>query len=184
MAEKKGLQLDEVQEMTEAVHRNKDLAAVSMTMAVLAVAIAAFSLLGHRSHNEVLLSHLRANYEKAGLAGIKIRQHADGILIEMLDVLHPQDTVKATELRERFERERHGYLNDEARINEEEERIAIEAKLTLAKAHRFDFAELFAELALVLCSVTLLTGRKSFWYGGVVTGGIGVIIAASTLLIR
>jgi len=46
-----------------------------------------------------------------------------------------------------------------------------------AQADRFDVAELAVELALVLCSISVLTKRKDFWIVGIVCGAIGAAIA-------
>jgi hypothetical protein len=32
---------------------------------------------------------------------------------------------------------------------------------------------------LVICSITLLTKRKGFWFGGVLIGALGVVLAAT-----
>jgi hypothetical protein len=50
------------------------------------------------------------------------------------------------------------------------------------QGERFDLAELGAELALVLCSVAVLTKGKSYWYSGIAAGVVGVVIAISALL--
>jgi hypothetical protein len=50
------------------------------------------------------------------------------------------------------------------------------------RAHRFDLGELGVELALVLCSVAVLTKRGGFWYVGLVSCGVGTLVALSGLL--
>ena len=44
---------------------------------------------------------------------------------------------------------------------------------------RYDLAEVFLEVGLVITSITLLSGRRLFWYLGVFLGGIGIILAAT-----
>ena len=46
------------------------------------------------------------------------------------------------------------------------------------QAFYFDLGELGVELALVLCSVAILTKRAGFWYGGIAVGLLGVIVVA------
>jgi hypothetical protein len=41
----------------------------------------------------------------------------------------------------------------------------------------FDLSELAVELALVLCSIAVLTRRATFWYSGMICGAIGVLVA-------
>jgi hypothetical protein len=50
------------------------------------------------------------------------------------------------------------------------------------RADRFDAGEVFLEIALIICSFTLLTKKKGFWFAGIVLGLVGVITAASILL--
>ena len=82
-------------------------------MAILAVSVAAISLLGHCAHNEVLLSQMRANFQKAELVGKTTQQHADAILIELIGVMNPQKTSELTALNEQLSREMTRYANKE-----------------------------------------------------------------------
>jgi hypothetical protein len=49
-------------------------------------------------------------------------------------------------------------------------------------SNRFDFGELGVEMALVLCSVAVLTKRKSFWYGGIAVGVVGLVVGLTAFL--
>ena len=46
------------------------------------------------------------------------------------------------------------------------------------QAFYFDMGELGVELALVLCSVAILTKRAGFWFGGAAVGLVGVVVVA------
>jgi len=68
---------------------------------------------------------------------------------------------------------------------------AMETRAQEATAHsyeahhqgeRLDVAELAIELALVLCSLAVLTKASSFWYSGIAAGIVGLAIAASAML--
>jgi hypothetical protein len=50
------------------------------------------------------------------------------------------------------------------------------------RGERLDFAELGLELALVLCSLAVLTKAKSFWFIGIAAGVIGTWIAVTAAL--
>ena len=47
------------------------------------------------------------------------------------------------------------------------------------KADRFDGGEALLEVGLVICSITLLTKRKGFWFGGMLMGAIGIAVAVT-----
>lgn len=182
MSEKDALKIHEAQEYAELAHVEKALAPVSLTMAILAVLTAAISLLGHRAHTEVLLSQTRANFQKAELVGKATQQHADAVLIEMLGVLAPQNTAPAVLLKEKFNREMERYAHDQEQAAAEERRLERESELARRKANRFDVGELLCEMALVLCSITLLTRQRPYWFGGIVAGALGLIVSLSAFL--
>jgi hypothetical protein len=50
------------------------------------------------------------------------------------------------------------------------------------RGERLDLGELAIELALVLCSLAVLTKAPSFWYWGMGAGLVGVAIAATAML--
>ena len=62
MSEQDALKIHEVHQYTEMAHADKALAPVSLGMAILAVAVGALSMAGHRAHNGVLLAQTRANF--------------------------------------------------------------------------------------------------------------------------
>jgi hypothetical protein len=51
------------------------------------------------------------------------------------------------------------------------------------RADRYDVAEVFLEIGLVITSITLLTGRKIFWYIGIALSVVGVVIALTGALV-
>lgn len=179
MSETDSLKIHEAHENAELVHAEKALAPVSMTMAILAVLTAAISLLGHRAHTEVLLAQTRANFQKAELVGTATQEHADAVLLEMLAVLKPQDSTESAALKEKFNREMERYGRDEKIAGDEERRLESESQFARRKANRWDVGELFCEMALVLCSITLLTRQRAFWFGGIIAGALGVVISVS-----
>jgi hypothetical protein len=59
-----------------------------------------------------------------------------------------------------------------------------EGDLTRRKADRFDLGEVFLEIALVITSITLLSGRRIFWYFGLFMATAGILVAASAWIVR
>jgi hypothetical protein len=52
------------------------------------------------------------------------------------------------------------------------------------RADRFDLAESFLEVALVVTSITLLTRRRIFWGAGFVAAAVGLVVALTGLLLH
>jgi hypothetical protein len=46
------------------------------------------------------------------------------------------------------------------------------------QAFYFDMGELGVELALVLCSVAILSKQRGFWYGGIAVGMLGLVVVS------
>ena len=183
MSEQDALKIHEAHEHAELAHADKTLAPVSLAMAIVAVALGALSMLGHRAHNEVLLAHTRANFWKAELVGNKTREHADAVLLRMLDVLAPGNTAQAVALKEEIKIEMKRYQNQEGQDTAEGRRLDVRSQRAQSKANRFDLGELFCELALVLSSITLLTRDRRFWFAGILAGVVGLVVASTAVLV-
>src|SRR5262245_18152598 len=63
-------------------------------------------------------------------------------------------------------------------IRHSTEDIVRETQTTARRATMFDGAEVFVEIAMVLCSVSLLTGASVFWRVSFVSTGLGLMLAA------
>ncbi len=68
-------------------------------------------------------------------------------------------------------------------LESESERKLVESLREHSRGDRLDMAELGVELALVLCSIAVLTKLPSFWYSGIAVGIIGAIVAATAFAI-
>jgi len=64
-----------------------------------------------------------------------------------------------------------------------EERLK-ESHATHDRADRYDAAELAVEIALVLCSLAVLSKRAPFWYSGMAICAIGLAVAVSGLMMK
>ena len=49
---------------------------------------------------------------------------------------------------------------------------------------RYDASEVILEIGLIICSLTLLTRRKLFWYAGIGLGVAGLAVMISGFLVR
>ena len=179
MAEREDVKVTEAHEHAEVARADRALAPVSLTMALLAVSAAVISMVGQRAHDDVLIAQTRANFQKAELVGNVMQQHSDALLLELLGVLSPQNNPQITALTSKFGREMERYGSERDHANAEERRLESERQRARRQANRFDLGELFCEMALVLCSITLLTRRRAFWHAGLVAGVLGVVAAAA-----
>lgn len=176
-----GEELHELQERAEAAVERKGLAPVSLTMAVVAVLVATVSLLGHRAHTEEIILQNKATDQWAYYQAKNLRRNNLEALNDVLGALEGKNE-KAEQVSKRFEADIEKYREEQKDIQKEAQDLENELRSEATRANRFDLGEVFLEIALVVTSITLLTGRKQYWILGMVFAVAGIITAASTLL--
>ncbi len=172
-------EIQELHENAEEAHRDPGLVPVTLSMAILAVVLAAISLLGHRAHTEELLLQNKATDQWAYFQARNIRRHTDELFLDLLSVLNPKDAEAAEEIKKKYSREIERYEDEQKDIQSEAQQLEKEVATQQHKANRFDLGEVCLELGIVLTSLTLLTRRKRFRQLGGLAGLVGLAIAAS-----
>ena len=178
---------DEADELKEAAERAKEvraLAPVSLTMAILAVLVATVTLLGTRALPEELLLQTQATDQWSYYQAKNMRRNNLEALDEVLTALENTKEERAGEVRKHFHEEIDKYKDQQKDIQTEAKDFEAERDKASHRANRFDLGEVFLEIALVVTSITLLTERRAYWYFGFVLAAIGIVCAASGLLLR
>lgn len=177
-------QLHELQEHAEHAKHDPTLAPVSVTMAILAVLVAVVSLLGHRAHTEEVILQAKASDQWAYYQAKNIRGHEDKIFAGLTAIAtsnHPEALAKT---REEFLQEAERYKDDQNEVQGEARKLEAEVVTERTRADRYDLGEVFLEIGLVVTSITLLSGRRIFWYLGLLMGVVGMTVALTGFLIR
>jgi hypothetical protein len=177
-------ELQELHEHAEHAAHNPSMAPVSLTMAILAVLVAVVALLGHRSHTEEGLLQTRANDEWAYYQAKDIRLHMDKSLADLESFVATTDAAKAAQARQANLAEAEKYEKQTHDSQEKARDLERETDIESRRADRYDLGEVFLEIGLVVTSITLLSGRRRFWYAGVVLGIVGVVVAATGPLVH
>jgi hypothetical protein len=177
-------ELNELHEHAEHARHNPSLAPISLTMAILAVLLAVVSLLGHRSHTEEILLQSKASDQWAYYQAKNIRRHTDEIFSDLTAITTSNDPGALGRLRDKYKIEADRYKDEQTDIQAEARHLEDEVMIERRRADRFDLGEVFLEIALVITSITLLSGRRMFWYLGLVLGVVGIVLAATGMLIH
>ncbi len=175
-------ELQELQEHAEHAKHDPSLAPVSLTMAVLAVLVAVVSLLGHRASTEEVVLQARATDQWAFYQAKNIRRHTDELFTDLTSVQATTDPALVAKLREKYSQEAARYKDDQKKIEEDARELEAEVATQQKRADRFDLAEVFLEIGLVITSITLLSGRRIFWWLGLLFGAVGIAISATGFL--
>jgi uncharacterized protein DUF4337 len=173
----------ELKEHADEGAHNPSLRPVSLTMAILAVLVATVSLLGHRAHTEELLLQNKATDNWSYYQAKSIRRHSYELFLDLLSVSDPKDAKAAGDLKEKYQREIGRYDREEKQIEEEGHKLEQETAFQGKKADRFDLGEVLLEIALVVTSITLLTGRTLYWKAGILSGCLGLAVAVTAFWI-
>jgi hypothetical protein len=157
---------------------------VAITISILAVLVAMATLMGHRSSIEAVLLQTQATNQWAYYQAKNNRLHLMQSDADLLGVLTVADKEKAAALREKDLKEIERYDNDKDQISEKAKEFETERAVISRREDRFDAGEVILDIALIICSLTLLTKIKAFWYSGIAIGTVGFFVALSSFLIQ
>jgi len=175
-------ELQELQEHAEHAKHDPTLAPVSLTMAILAVLVAVVSLMGHRAHTEEVILQAKASDQWAYFQAKNIRGHEDKLFANLTTIANSSQTEALSKIREEYLQESERYKEDQKEIEGEARRLEQEVGIERKHADRYDLGEVFLEIGLVVTSITLLSGRRMFWYLGLLMGALGIVVAVTSLL--
>jgi preprotein translocase subunit SecD len=177
-------ELSELQEHAEHAKHDPTLAPISVTMAVLAVMVAVVTLLGHRAHTEEVVLQAKSSDQWAYYQAKNIRRHEDEIFVDLAAVEPTTDAAASAKLHDKYAGEAARYKDEQKEIEDKAREMETEVDVVRKRADRFDLAEVFLEVGLVITSITLLSGRRLFWYLGMLLGVVGLVVASTGFLVH
>jgi len=178
-------EFEELKEHAEEAAEKGGMAPVTITMAILAVLVAAVSLLGHRAHTEEIINQTKATDQWAYYQAKDIRRHAYELFLDELSVVTTvQNSEQVEKVKDKYEKEIERYRDQQKDIENEAKSGEDDVKREGKRADRFDLGEVMLEAALVICSITLLTRNKLFWGIGLLLALLGIVVASGGFLIH
>jgi hypothetical protein len=103
---------------------------------------------------------------------------------DMFAALAPADKEKAEQLREKYRKGAERHEKDKDEISEKANELEKEREVAGKRADHFNAGEVVLEIALIICSLTLLTRKKAFWLSGMALGTVGLVVTISGFFIR
>ena len=172
------------QQMKESGEGGESLTKISLAISILAVLVAMVTVLGHRTHTEAVLSQARATDMWNEYQAKSIRSHDMGNTLDLLTLQPNANSAGVEQKVEQYKASMERWKDD---MQEEQEKAkGFEETVEKAenKARRFDSGEALLQIAVVLCSITLFTRRRLYFFLGLTVGVVGVVFAASAVLVR
>ena len=173
-----------LQEAGEGGDTAASLTNISLAISILAVLVAMVTVMGHRTHTEAILAQARAGDQWSEYQTKRIRSDQADLAIELLSSEETKDAV-ATQKK----------IADNVahqakwKVDLDAERKAAQAfqdevDHAEGQAGRLDLGEALLQIAVVLCSITLFTRHKWYFYLGLLLGIVGSGTALSSLLVK
>jgi hypothetical protein len=176
VSESEDLLNERVEAARSAFDRN-----VAMSMALIAVLLATDALFGHRAHTEELVSQAKASDQWAYYQAKAVRRTTYEVGSELARLTSEQASSSATAVIAGFKDNVARYERETRAIEEQAREYEKERDRAARLADRYDLAEIFLEVAIVACSLAILTKRRHIWVASGAVAAIGVLIALTTL---
>ncbi len=172
--------MPEVEIPTES--SNKEDKRVGIKIAIIAVIMAIVSSYGKNAANDMIINEVKASNGFAWYQAKRIRAALNDQMVSQvdLDLLgNPTDAQREAmgKLKKKLLEKNAEYKKENEDILKEAETTKAEAALAGKKNDAFDRAEIALQVAVVLCSLTLLTGSAIFSRVGVGLAALGVVLA-------
>ena len=154
---------------------------IGLIIAAIAVVLAVVSALAHTTHNDEILAHVDAADQYAFFQAKKDR-HAqlelstDNLVLNR-DHLSPEGQTHATQLLANYAGEMQKLEADSASIHLKGDELLKESDHLAHKAGVLDLGEIALQIAVVLCSISILTEQPLFVRMGVSIAVVGVLVA-------
>lgn len=146
---------------------------IGLTTAVFAVLLAIATMLAHRSHTREAVLQTRAADQWSYYQAKNVRRH----MYAAFRLLAQAQGAAGTTASANFKRLEAHEMKKLPAVRAEAERLENSTRAAEHQADFFDFAEIFFEFSVVLCSIALLAEQRIFWKVSFLSAGIGVLIA-------
>jgi hypothetical protein len=180
----------EMQEFSKQVKEGgeESLTNISLAISILAVLVAMVTVLGHRTHTEAVLSQSRATDQWNEYQAKKIRWDNLTVVVDTLTLGEEANPAARTpalaKKLDEYKTHLDKWKDDLTESQAEARKLEAEVKKAEHKASRFDLGEALLQIAVVACSITLFTRRKSYFVAGLAFGLAGMLVGFSAFLVQ
>ena len=145
---------------------------VAATMAVIAAMLAVVTVMGHISTTDELLKQQKSSDQWSYYQAKSIRRYTSDVARDFLAAMGKQEGA------EKYAKNIEKYQREGEEIKVVAEKLEEESKVYGTHALRLHFGGIFLELAIVFCSLAILTKRDFIWYGAMILAVVGAVIAS------
>jgi hypothetical protein len=153
---------------------------IGITIAIIAVLMAIVGSLGHNAANDMIVNEVKSSNAFAWYQAKRQREYLDDIelrriAVELAGNPAPAQRDALVRLASELGQRNQEYRAETERIQAEAKQFGLEARVSAARNDGFDPSEILLQVAVVLCSLTLLTESKVFIRIGLVVALAGAV---------
>jgi Domain of unknown function (DUF4337) len=155
---------------------------IGILASVLAVCLAIVTITSHRAHTSGVLTKADENDQWSLYQAKKIKLHNLELGVDLATMIGAKDDAAVKRV-DRYKKEIERYNKESEVVQEKATGMEEEVKKLEERALRYDVGEGLIEIGLVLSSLYFISKKAFFPAIGVVSGGLGIIVAMTGLLL-
>lgn len=155
---------------------------VALTIALLAVVLALVGNRGDNAKTEAILKTNEAANQWAYYQSKSLKQNLVETEARLLEQLRPTDEESAKQARAKLTSEIARYNTEKGEIKQTAEGLGAAAAVESRVNDRCDLASLLLQIAVVVCSVSILAMWKPLWLAGTALGVAGTLVGVTAFL--
>ncbi len=162
---------------------------IGIIIAIIAVVMAVVGSLGNNAANDRIIKAVESSNGYAWYQAKRQRSYVNELELKRLAVDLAGNPAAAqreamTRLSAELQSKNAEYLAENDKLRTEAAVAKLESELSGEKNDGFDHAEILLQVAVVLCSLTLLTDNRNFLRVGIVVALLGGLWAGKTLVLK
>ncbi len=164
---------------------------VALTTAIFAVILAITSLGGNNAMKEMLLAQQQASDQWAFYQAKVIREHLyrsqklrlEADLLERGNLMKPESKDRLESMLKKMAEEEARYSTEKKAIEQEAKKLEHERDVNQNKDPYFDYGEVLLQIAIVMASVSILSGSRPVFYFALVGAILGTLFSLNGYLL-
>ncbi|MHC1729115.1 MAG: DUF4337 domain-containing protein [Syntrophobacteraceae bacterium] len=163
---------------------------VALVTAFFAVALAITSLGGSNAMKDMILAQQQSSDQWAFYQAKVIREHlyrSQKVLLENQLALNsaatPEAAAKIQEAIKKMGDEEARYRGEKKEIEEEAKKLEKERDINRSKDPYFDYAEVLLQIAIVMASVSIISGSRGIFCFAAAAAGLGALLTVNGFLL-
>jgi hypothetical protein len=164
---------------------------VALVTAIFAVLLAITSLGGNNAMKEMLLAQQQSSDQWAFYQAKVIREHLyrsqrlrfEADLLERGNIMRPDVKEKLEVMFKKMADEEARYVAEKKEIEKEAKKLEHERDVNRDKDPYFDYGEVLLQIAIVMASVSILSGSRPIFYFATLAAALGTILSFNGFLL-